>query len=176
MQNNTENNNHITNQDISDLCTVFAKQIDKIVEQRIAKAEFDKTYYGLISAVYFDNNTNKTSKEYQMYQISYNGYTQDVYIRDGIIHSRGDRVLITLPNGKYKDRYVEVLTKNEFPIKIAYDNDNDKIVETWVNNTGTEITREYILTIKNKGQENEIVTEILLPDGGKIDISEFIVK
>lgn len=170
MQNNTENNNHITNQDISDLCAVFAKQIDKIVEQRIAKAEFDKTYYGLISAVYFDNNTDKTSKEYQMYQISYNGYTQDVYIRDGIMHSRGDKIKITLPNGKYKDRYIEVLTQNDNPINIELASDGNKIIKTQTDGTGKKtIVNEYNIIRDSDGN----ITQVIFPSGRIMNVKGF---
>lgn len=169
MQNDNKNNNQTTGKDVSDLCAAFAKQIDKLIEERIAKAEFDKTYYGMISAVCFDKNTEKTAKEYQMYQISYNGYTQDIYIRDGIIHSVGDRIKVTLPSGKYKDRYVDVLTTNDNPVTIELSSDKKKIIETQVNKVGKELTDEYIIERDDKGK----VKTVTFPDGSVLNVKGF---
>ena len=166
---NKNNTNQITGKDVSDLCAVFAKQIDKIVEQRISKAEFDKTYYGLISKVYFTSETPRDTKEYQCYQIKYNGYAQDVYIRDEIIHSVGDRVMVTLPNGKLSDKFVRVLTPNPHPIKIELSSDEKKITETWTNAVGTEITREFLLEKDDNGNYSKIT----FPDGSVMDVTGF---
>lgn len=168
-------NNNSSGQDISNLCSLMAKEVDRIVEERMKKASFDKTYIGMIQEVCFNANTPTNAQEYQRYKILYNGIENYVYVRDGIIHSVGDRIMVTLPNGKLKDKYVEVLTPNAHPTKIEYDNANDKIIETWKNNVGTEVKREYKLTVENKGTDDELVTELIFPDGTVMDLKDFVV-
>lgn len=170
-----KNSNTITGQDISELCRAITQSIRKIVDDYLEKASFDKTYIGMIQEVCFNANTPTNAQEYQRYKILYNGIENYVYIRDGIIHSVGDRIMVTLPNGKLKDKYVEVLTPNAHPTKIEYDNDNDKIIETWKNNVGTEVKREYKLTVENKGTDDELVTELIFPDGTVMDLKDFVV-
>lgn len=161
-------------QSMSIFCSKLAYEVDKINKNRIDKASFDKTYIGMIQEVCFNADTPTNAQEYQRYKILYNGNEAYVYIRDGIIHSVGDRIMVTLPNGKIKDKYVEVLTPNAHPTKIEYDNDNDKIIETWKNNVGTEVKREYKLTVENKGTDDEQVSQITFPDGTVMDVTGFI--
>lgn len=157
------------------VCTLLAQQIDKVVNNRLDKAGFDKTYIGIISEVCFDENTATNNALYQKYKVFYNNSEQDVYIKDGLIHSVGDKLLVTLPMGKVKDKYVEMLTKNH-PSKIVYNNETDEIIETWTNNLGKYVYRTYSLVIENKGTENELVKTLIYPDGTEMDLSEFTVN
>ena len=155
--------------DITKACDVMVQQVSRMTKHRLDEAEFNKTYYGLISKVHFDNDTLNNSREYQLYSIRYNGCEQEVYIRDGIIHSVGDRVLVTLPNGKLENLFVEVLTPNDHPIKIELQDNGKKIVETWMNNVGTTVTREYIIETDDNGNYSKII----FPDGCIMNVKGF---
>ena len=169
MQQNNNNNKRPKHLDIAKACEVIAQQVDKITEQRISKAEFDKSYYGLISKVHFNSDTPKKTKEYQLYSIRYNGYEQDVYIRDGIIHSVGDRVMVTLPNGKLSDKFVRVLTPNQYPVTMELSEDGSKITETQVNSVGEKLVSEFLIEKDSNGR----ITSITFPDGSVMNVKGF---
>lgn len=163
-------------QEASDICATLVEQTDKLISDRIAKAQFDKTYIATITEVLFNNTTISTDENYEKYNIYYNCAEQPIYIKDGKIHSVGDRLLIVLPLNNPRNKQITVLSDNIHPSKIKWVDSDNKIIETWTNNTGQYIERTYEFIIENKGEQNELVKTMIFPDGSTMDLSEFVAN
>lgn len=154
-----------------DVVGTLAQQIDGIVEARIRKAPYDKTYDGIITAVKFNKDTKETDSSYNKYTVKFNLTERDFTINDGQIHSVGERVKVHIPNNDSLKKYVDNINngKRILPVTIIYDNENDTITEVY----NGDFQRTFTLTIENKGTEDEEVTSMTFPDGQIINFVGF---
>ena len=108
-----------------DVVGTLVQQIDSIVEARIQKAPYDKTYDGIITAVKFNKDTKETDSNYNKYTVKFNLIERDFIINDGQIHSIGERVKVHIPNNDPLKKYVDNINngKRILPVTIIYDND-----------------------------------------------------
>lgn len=157
----------------ADICKTIMNETDKLIEARISKAAYDKTYFGIISELLFDASTTPDDKNYYRYKVYYNNTIQEFTLKDGVIHSVGDRVKITIPRGVMKDKIAEVLTPTPYPSNYEYDDTNDKLIVTYTNYEGSSITNEYEFTITGKGTDNQHYTQVKCPDGHLINLTGF---
>ena len=155
----------------NDVVGTLVQQIDSIVEARIQKAPYDKTYDGIITAVKFNKDTKETDSNYNKYTVKFNLIERDFIINDGQIHSIGERVKVHIPNNDSVNKYIEtnINSSRTLPVTIVYDNENDTITEIYNGN----LQRKFTLTVENKGTENEEVTSMTFPDGRVISFVGF---
>ena len=155
----------------NDVVGTLVQQIDSIVEARIQKAPYDKTYDGIITAVKFNKDTKETDNNYNKYTVKFNLIERDFIINDGQIHSVGERVKVHIPNNDPINKYVEtnVDGSRALPVTIIYDNENDTITEIYNGN----LQRKFTITVENKGTENEEVTSMTFPDGQVVSFVGF---
>ena len=155
----------------NDVVGTLVQQIDSIVEARIQKAPYDKTYDGIITAVKFNKDTKETDSNYNKYTVKFNLIERDFIINDGQFHSIGERVKVHIPNNDPMNKYVEtnVDSSHILPVTIVYDNENDTITEIYNGN----LQRKFTLAVENKGTENEEVTSMTFPDGRVISFVGF---
>lgn len=146
-----------------DVIGILAQQIDSIVEARIQKAPYDKTYDGIITAVKFNKDTKETDSNYNKYTVKFNLSERDFIIDDGQIHAVGERVKVHIPNNNTINKYVDNINngKRIRPVTIVYDDNNDTITEIYKG----DFERVFKLTVENKGSEEEEVTQMIFPDG-----------
>ncbi len=91
-------------------------------------------------------------------------------------HSQKENIYIYMYPSIHKCHFeVDEDVKDIFESTFSYMNINDKIIETWKNNVGTEVKREYKLTVENKGTDEELVKELIFPDGTVMDLKDFVV-
>ena len=163
--------------------------IYKCMQTGVQQASFDTTYTGIITKVNFDENTKPTDKTYNNYAVKYNGVERNFYIKDGITHKVGEAVRVHVPKNNSTSRYVEVINNNgSHPYHIEYNDDDDTITELWCNDKTAianyfekqepidedKITqRVFTLVVENKGTENEEVTQMIFPDGSKMELKGF---
>jgi hypothetical protein len=115
------------------------------------------------------------------------------------IKSVGQKVRLHIPSNNRNKIYAEVINPATAPDKIVYtENDEnfsnykeygvdadkdisendvtiDTIVETWGLADMTNLERTYIMTVINADTDNEEVTNIICPDGKKINLEGFII-
>ena len=150
---------------------IMAQAVDSLVEQRISKAPYDKTYAGIISEVLFEPDTDIKDSKFGTYKVRYNNAEKTFKLNDGIVHEIGERVMVYVPENNPNRMYVEPVINRVVPYKIVYDNENDTFIEhrkIKTNNKVYEIESKYKLTVENKGTEQEEVTKMTLPDGTEI--------
>lgn len=151
---------------------IMAQAVDSLVEQRISKAPYDKTYSGIISEVLFEPDTDIKDSKFGTYKVRYNNAEKTFKLNDGIVHEVGERVMVYVPENNPNRMYVEPVINRVVPYKIVYDNENDTFIEhrkIKTNNKVYEIESKYTLTVENKGTEQEEVTKMTLPDGTEIE-------
>lgn len=149
----------------------MAQAVDKLVEYRISKAGYDKSYSGIISAILFKPDTDPKSENFGKYKVRYNNCEKEFKLNDGLVHQIGERVMVYIPTNNSSRRFIEPTVKRIVPYKITYDNDNDTFTEyRKIETDGKvfEIESEYKLTVENKGTDQEEVTKMTLPDGQEI--------
>ena len=151
---------------------IMAQAVDSLIEQRISKAPYDKTYAGIISEVLFEPDTDIKDSKFGTYKVRYNNAEKTFKLNDGIVHEIGERVMVYVPENNPNRMFVEPVIKRVMPYKIVYDNENDTFIEhRKIETDGKvyEIKSEYTLTVENKGTEQEEVTKMTLPDGTEIE-------
>lgn len=151
---------------------IMAQAVDKLVEQRIGKAPFDKSYSGVISAILFEPDTDIKDEKFGTYKVRYNNAEKTFKLNDGIVHEVGERVMVYMPVNNPNRMFVEPIVKRVVPYKIVYDNERDTFIEyRKIKTDGKvyEIESEYKLTVENKGTDKEEVTKMTLPDGTEIE-------
>lgn len=154
-----------------DVVGTLVQQIDSIVEARIQKAPYDKTYDGIITAVKFNKDTKETDSNYNKYTVKFNLIERDFIINDGGVHFVGERVKVHIPNNNTINKYVEtnVDGSRALPVTIVYDNENDTITEVY----NGDLQRKFALTIENKGTEDESTKQMTFPDGSVVSFVGF---
>ncbi len=172
-----------TNGQNTSLSQLIAQSVDRLVESRIQKATYDRTYAGIISEILFDPTTDIKDKNWGLYKIRFNSTEKQYRFLDGIVHQVGERVSVTVCNNDINRLVVEPTVKSTMPAKIKWDKNNggdaDKSKMTVTRQVTTngktyETVREYIVDYKNKGQENEEPVKITLPNGNEIELEGFI--
>lgn len=153
------------------LSELVAQVVDRLVDFKIKKAPFDKTYNGIISEVLFEPTTELKSSNFGTYKVRFNNMEKSFKLNDGIVHEIGERVTVHMPENNPNRIIVQPTVMRIIPYKIMYDDDNDKFTEyrkIKTNGKTYELESEYKLTVKNKGEENEEVTKLTLPSGDEI--------
>lgn len=147
------------------------QQTDNLINIRLQTAPYDKTYDGIITAVKFNKDTKETDSNYNKYTVKFNLIERDFIINDGQFHSIGEWVKVHIPNNDPMNKYVEtnVDSSRALPVTIIYDNENDTITEIYNGN----LQRKFIITVENKGTENEEVTSMTFPDGQVVSFIGF---
>ena len=187
-----ENTSTVSTSDITneDALRTIVRSMLKCMQAGVQQASFDTTYTGIITKVNFDENTKPTDKTYNNYAVKYNGVERNFYIKDGITHKVGEAVRVHVPKNNSTSRYVEAMnnTNGSHPYHIEYNDDDDTITELWCDdetaianyfekqepiNEDKITQRVYTLVVENKGTENEEVTQMIFPDGSKMDIKGF---
>ena len=166
-----------------DLSKLMAQSVDRLVEYRLQKAVYDKTYMGVISEILFTPNTDVKDEKWGLYKIRFNNTEKQYRFVDGIVHQVGERVSVTICNNDPNRLIVEPTVKNVYPAKIQWDKNNEgddkksKMTVTRQVTTNGQVyktEREYIVEYKNKGEDNEEPVKITLPDGNVIELEGFI--
>lgn len=145
---------------------IMAQAVDSLVEQRISKAPFDKTYAGIISGILFEPDTDIKDSKFGTYKVRYNNAEKTFKLNDEIVHEIGERVMVYVPENNPNRMFVEPVVKRVVPYKIVYDNENDTFTEhRKIETDGKvfEIESKYKLTIQKQGDKENIV--IQYPDG-----------
>ena len=156
--------------DVDLLCKLLAEKTDDIIQHRLQHANFDKSYNGYITALKFDNTTDKSSDNYNKYTIKFNGMERDFVINDGYYHEVGEKVVVYVFTNDFNIKSVECIENyKKYPINITYDETNEIITMDFKNS----FTDTYQLTVEGKGTEDEKVTKITLPNGEVINLSGF---
>lgn len=150
----------------------IAQVVDRLVNQRIKTAPYDKTYSGIISNVLFEPTTNVKDEKFGQYKIRYGtGTEKTIKLNDGLVHEIGERVKVHVPENDRNRMYIEPLVKRVIPYKIVYDDNKTSFIEhrkIETNGKVYEIESEYKLIVKNKGTENEEVEKMIFPDGTEV--------
>ena len=161
-----------TTQNEKDISSLMAETVNKLVDYKVKKAGYDKTYSGIISAILFEPNTDIKDINFGTYKIRFNNMEKTYRFTDGIVHQVGERVNVYVPENNPNRIIVEPLVKSVIPYKIVYDDINDKIIEyRKVDTDGKtyETISEYELVIENKGTETEKIIKITLPNRLEIE-------
>ena len=150
----------------------IAQVVDRLVNQRIKTAPYDKTYSGIISDVLFEPTTDIKDEKFGQYKIRYGtGTEKTIKLNDGLVHEIGERVKVHVPENDRNRMYIEPIVKRVIPYKIVYDDDKTSFIEhrkIETNGKVYEIESEYKLVVKNKGTENEEVEKMIFPDGTEV--------
>lgn len=150
----------------------IAQVVDRLVNQRIKTAPYDKTYSGIISDVLFEPTTDIKDEKFGQYKIRYGtGTEKTIKLNDGLIHEIGERVKVHVPENNRNRMYIEPIVKRVVPSKIVYDDEKTSFIEhrkIETNGKVYEIESEYKLVVKNKGTENEEVEKMIFPDGTEV--------
>lgn len=158
---------------------IMAQAVDGLVEQRIKKAPFDKTYAGIISAILFEPDTDRKDQKFGTYKIRYGaGAEREIKLTDGIVHEVGERVNVYVPENNPNRAIVEPTITRTIPKKIVYNDEDNSFTEIReVNTNGVTYVVEdvYKLTVENKGTDEEEVTKMTLPDGRVIEFENWDV-
>ena len=151
---------------------IIAQVVDRLVNQRIKTAPYDKTYSGIISDVLFEPTTDIKDEKFGQYKIRYGtGTEKTIKLNDGLVHEIGERVKVHVPENDRNRMYIEPIVKRVIPYKIVYDDDKTSFIEhrkIETNGKVYEIESEYKLVVKNKGTENEEVEKMIFPDGTEV--------
>ena len=150
----------------------IAQVVDRLVNQRIKNAPYDKTYSGIISDVLFEPTTDIKDEKFGQYKIRYStGTEKTIKLNDGLVHEVGERVKVHVPENDRNRMYIEPIVKRVIPYKIVYDDNKTSFIEhrkIETNGKVYEIESEYKLVVKNKGTENEEVEKMIFPDGTEV--------
>lgn len=150
----------------------IAQVVDRLVNQRIKNAPYDKTYSGIISDVLFEPTTDIKDENFGKYKIRYGtGTEKTIKLNDGLVHEIGERVKVHVPENDRNRMYIEPLVKRVIPYKIVYDDEKTSFIEhrkIETNGKAYEIESEYKLVVKNKDTENEEVEKMIFPDGTEV--------
>ena len=176
------------------------KKDNSVNKDRILKSPFDKTYIGRVvdREIVTDSSTNNT---YVLkWVVSANGENYKIDINDSNITSLGQKVRVFIPSNNSNKAYAEVINPATAPDKIVFtQNDNnyqnysvygidqdrgitsndivvDSIIETWGLQDKTILTKVYLLTVYKSGEDDEEVTNIICPDGKKINLEGFYIN
>ena len=169
-KNTSTNSNSNSSNPVAEAISKITSYTDKLVESRIKKATFDKTYTGIITEIKFETSTSPADDDYNKYSVRFNTIDRDFIIDDGKFHNVGERVLVHLPNNDLNKRFIETLNDiSSHPLKIVYDDEKDEVTEYW-NDT---LSRTFIVTVENKGTEDESVTKLIFPDGSEMELEGF---
>lgn len=151
----------------------IAQVVDRLVNQRIKTAPYDKTYSGIISDVLFEPTTDIKDKKFGQYKIRYGTGTEKIIkLNDGLVHKIGERVKVHVPENDRNRMYIEPIVKRVIPYKIVYDDEKTSFIEhrkIETNGKVYEIESEYKLTVENKGTEQEEVKKMTFPDGSVVE-------
>lgn len=158
----------------------IAQVVDRLVNQRIKAAPYDKTYSGIISDVLFEPTTDIKDEKFGQYKIRYGtGTEKTIKLNDGLVHEIGERVKVHVPENDRNRMYIEPIVKRVIPYKIVYDDDKTSFIEhrkIETNGKVYEIESEYKLVVKNKGTENEEVEKMIFPDGTEVVFEGWDIK
>ena len=156
----------------SNISEIMAQSVDRLVEQRINNAPYDKTYSGIISDVLFEPDTKLDDKKFGQYKIRYGtGTEKTIKLNDGLVHEVGERVKVYVPENDRNRMSIEPIVKRIVPYKIVYDDEKTSFIEhrkIETNGKVYEIESEYKLTVANKGTDKEEVTKMTFPDGTEV--------
>lgn len=151
----------------------IAQVVDRLVNQRIKNAPYDKTYSGIISDVLFEPSTDIKDEKFGQYKIRYGTGTEKIIkLNDGLVHEIGERVKVHVPENDRNRMYIEPIIKRVIPYKIVYNDEKTSFIEhrkIETNGKVYEIESEYKLTVENKGTEQEEVKKMTFPDGSVIE-------
>lgn len=187
------------------LSELIAQVVDRLVNQRLKEAPFDKSYSGVISEVLFDPDTEPDDVKFGQYKVRYGSAEKTIKLNDGLVHEVGERVDVHVYENNSSHIVVAPIINRVPPYKIKYidysgDNNNkeqydgmktseiikklieedkcDKFIEyrqTKANGQIYETEQEYKLAVLNKGEEDEEVLALVLPDGRSIEFENWNV-
>lgn len=153
----------------------LAKVVDRLVDNRVTKAPFDKTYAGIISAILFEPDTDRKDQKFGTYKIRYGaGAEREIKLTDGIVHEVGERVNVYMPENNPNRAIVEPVITNKKPNKVVYDKENNKFIEhreTSTDEKTYDIENEYTITLQE--QDGKEVTVIQHPDKRETVLENF---
>jgi hypothetical protein len=162
---------------VENLCNELAEQTDNIINARLKKAAFDKTYIGVITEILFDYDTPTDDATYNKYKVFFNSGEQDIYITDGNFHAVGEKVKIIIPINDLKNKYVLCenhkymrdvnINKTQKTISFAYDKDVDDIYSHTYNYT----TEPYDITVGDTTVTVNRINKITTPYGQEVSIN-----
>ena len=187
------------------LSELIAQVVDRLVNQRLKEAPFDKSYSGVISEVLFDPDTEPDDVKFGQYKVKYGSAEKTIKLNDGLVHEIGERVDVHIYENNSNHIVVAPIINRVPPYKIKYidyssDNNNkeqydgmktseiikklidedkcDKFIEyrqTKTNGQIYETEQEYKLAVLNKGADDEEVLALVLPDGRSIEFENWNV-
>ena len=179
--------------------------VDKLVNHRLKNAPFDKSYSGVISEILFEPDTPTNSSKFGTYKVKYGVSEKIIKLNDSFVHEIGERVEVHVyennPNHivvepviqripPYKIKYIdyegESSSKKQFDgmntediVKVLIDKDKcDKFIEyrkVKTNGKIYETEQEYKLAVLDKGEKNEEVLALVLPNGWGIKFENWFV-
>ncbi len=160
------------------LSELIAQVVDRLVNQRLKEAPFDKSYSGVISEVLFDPDTEPDDVKFGQYKVRYGNAEKTIKLNDGLVHEIGERVAVHIFGNNPNRIYIEPTIKNITPYKIVYNDKEDTYIEhkkIKTNGKIYELESKYKLTVKNKDTDQEEVTELTLPNGEVISFEGWLV-
>lgn len=175
-------------QNTTSISQIIAQETDKLVNHRLRSAPYDRTYTGIISDVLFYPDTDVKDVEFGQYKVRFAGMEKTVRIGDDIVHAVGERVQVRMLENNPNRLVIIPSITNVTPYKYKWDYDNngdkDKSIFTAFTKVKTvkqeyysgaeyETTREYEVTFKNKGKDNETPIKIKMPNGEEIELEGF---
>lgn len=158
---------------------MIVQRIDNLMNEKLKKADFDKTYNGIISDILFDPNTDIKDNKFGTYIVRYGSTEKKVRITDGLVHSVGERVKVYVERNDPNNVSVEPTVKRILPKVITYKSETktgedaakeDTIIETReVKMNGKTYKTEAIFKIETKNDNGtEEVTRMIFPNGEEI--------
>lgn len=141
---------------------IMAQAVDLLVEQRINKAPFDKTYAGIISGILFEPDTDIKDSKFGTYKVRYNNTEKTFKLNDGIVHEVGERVMVYVPENNPNRMFVEPVITDKKPNKIVYDKENNKFIEhreTLTDEKTYDIENEYAITFQERDGKEVVVIQ-----------------
>lgn len=168
----------------------LTSSIVKATKKHINDAPFDRSYNGFITEVLFDENTAKNNYYYNRYKIAYGDSEKTFLINDGFKHAVGESVKVYIPSNNLSNRYAEPVykyAKKPRPYKVKLNSNVEavgdieldenqnlmSIVETYKDTLNKDYTLTYYFKIEFQNTPDELVREMIYPDGHTIDFTEF---
>ncbi len=160
---------------------VIAQQVDKLVNERLKKAPFNKTYNGIISDILFDPDTDIKDYKFGTYLVRYGSTEKKIKITDGLVHSIGEKVKVYVERNDPNNVSVEPMVKRILPKVITYKKgsesgegsiDNDFITElreVKINGKTYKTESVFKVEVKNRDTETEEVTKMIFPNGEEVE-------
>lgn len=170
-----------------------------VTANTISKSPFDQTYIGRVVDKEINNSSTINNGYITRWIVVANGRMFRVNADSSNITAVGQKVRIYLPNNDKNSVYAETINPATAPDKIVYiENDSqydsfkeygvntskeieiedvtiDSITETWQLADKSTLKRLFILTVINAGESDEEVTNIICPDGKKINLEGFVI-